>query len=683
METQSMQTMREFIPYNLEKYFFIFFSLSFCSLVSANEDAETFFNQPKPIYAKPNDLLGWIDGRNIESLNGEWRYIVDPLRNGLPGESFFSDFPTNKLPQSEYELVEYDFANAPTINVPGDWNSQKENLFFYQGGVWYYKEFEYNKAKDEVVHLYFEGSNFSTKVFLNGKSIGGFDAGYTSFDFEVTDAIKDGPNYLMVFVDAALHSNSVPTQKTDWWLYGGLVGDVLLVRLPQAHILNAQIQLNKVNPKIIDIHIIGNELLAGESITLSIPDLEIKKEYSLNDDAEARDQIPFTGQYWDIGSPKLYKVILETKDESIEESIGFRSIATKGSEIYLNNKPIKLQGISSHAEPIGAEGFAFSKEHFKNILAEVSKLGGNFLRAAHYPYSRHLAKEADKLGILLWEEIPVYWNINWQNQQTFEIASQQLSRMISRDWNRASVAIWSVGNETPYSESRMKFLTGLIDTARDLDDSRLVSAALLGGSAKDFQNLILAIASLGLESDIPTPTEKMILKGLVEKFNMQNNSFKGLAITLDDPIGQYLDIVALNEYFGWYYSVFLAPQIQISEKTFRLLMLELLPEIRINNVFSKPIHLSEFGAGAKFGKSGEGIWTESYQAMVYKAQIAMIKNNQDTIQGYSPWILKDFRSMMRPLAGIQDYYNRKGLMDENGNKKKAYYHLQKFYETGQ
>ena len=98
METQSMQTMREFIPYNLEKYFFIFFSLSFCSLVSANEDAETFFNQPKPIYAKPNDLLGWIDGRNIESLNGEWRYIVDPLRNGLPGESFFSDFPTNKLP---------------------------------------------------------------------------------------------------------------------------------------------------------------------------------------------------------------------------------------------------------------------------------------------------------------------------------------------------------------------------------------------------------------------------------------------------------------------------------------------------------------------------------------------------------------------------------------------------------
>ena len=376
-------------------------------------------------------------------------------------------------------------------------------------------------------------------------------------------------------------------------------------------------------------------------------------------------------------------MILESKDESIEESIGFRTIATKGSEIYLNNKPIKLKGISSHAEPIGIKGFAFSSEHFKSILAEVRKLRGNFLRAAHYPYSRHLAKEADKAGILLWEEIPVYWNINWQNNQTFETASQQLSRMISRDWNRASVAIWSVGNETPYSENRMEFLTGLIDKARALDDSRLVSAALLGGSAKDFQNFILAIASLGLESEIPTPTEKMILKGLVEKFNMQNNSFKGLAITLDDPIGQYLDIVALNEYFGWYYSVFLAPQIQISEKTFRLLMLELLPEIRINNVFSKPIHLSEFGAGAKFGKSGEGIWTESYQAMVYTAQIAMIKNNPDTIQGYSPWILKDFRSMMRPLAGIQDYYNRKGLMDENGNKKEAYYQLQKFYETGE
>ena len=195
-----------------------------------------------------------------------------------------------------------------------------------------------------------------------------------------------------------------------------------------------------------------------------------------------------------------------------------------------------------------------------------------------------------------------------------------------------------------------------------------------------FQNLILAIAFLGLESEIPTPTEKIIFKGLIEKFNVQDNSNRGLIITLDDPIGQYLDIVALNEYFGWYYSVFLAPQIQISEKTFRLLMLELLPEIRINNLFSKPIHLSEFGAGAKFGKSGEGIWSDSDRSVVYKTQIAMIKNNPDTIQGYSPWILKDFRSMMRPLAGIQDYYNRKGLMDENGNKKEAYYYLQKFYD---
>ena len=156
----------------------------------------------------------------------------------------------------------------------------------------------------------------------------------------------------MVFVDTALDSSSVPTQKTDWWLYGGLVGDVLLIKLPKAHIQNAKVQLNKFDPDKIDIHIIGNELLAGQSITLSIPELAIKQEYSLNDDAEVRDQIPFTGQYWDIGSPKLYKVILESKDESIEDSIGFRTIATKGSGIYLNNKPIKLKGISSHAEPI-------------------------------------------------------------------------------------------------------------------------------------------------------------------------------------------------------------------------------------------------------------------------------------------------------------------------------------------
>lgn len=651
----------------------------FLSFNLSAETADDFFNRPKPIYQEPDPIIGWIDSRKIQSLNGSWNYIIDPLKNGLPGESFFNDFPTNKIAQSDYELVEYNFLNAPLINVPGDWNSQHENLLFYQGAIWYYKKFEYTKNLDEITHLYIEGSNFLTKIFLNGNPVGEFKAGYTAFNFDITPELTNGTNHLMIFVDANLDRNSVPTYKTDWWLYGGLVGDVMLVSLPKAHIKNARIQLSKQNDKKINIDIYGSSDLAGKEINLSIPELNISKDFVMDADFRVKEEIQFTGEVWDIDNPKLYKVILATAFERLEDNIGFRNITTKGEIIYLNNKPIRLKGISSHAEPIGAQGFAFSAEHFDGILNEVVNLGGNFLRAAHYPYSRHLAKEADKAGILLWEEIPVYWNINWENENTYQIAYEQLSRMISRDWNRASVAVWSVGNETPYSESRMKFLTKLINEARKLDDTRLLSAALLGGSAEDFQNLLYAIAAVGIHSDIPSKDEKIVLQTFLSIFQGVDPASSSLSINLDDPIGKYLDIVALNEYFGWYYAVFLAPQIKISEKTFRLLMLELLPTIKFSNIFNKPIHLSEFGAGAKLNFVEGGIWSEEYQAKVYKAQISMIKNNMATIQGYSPWILKDFRSMMRPLAGIQDFYNRKGLIDENGNKKQAYDVLQEFY----
>ena len=664
----------------------IFNNILFLSLLMVGshahaETADDFFNRPQIKYAQPQNLLGWIDSRKQISLNGEWNYIVDPLKNGLPGESFFSDFASNKKPQSAFELIEYDFANAPKIRVPADWNSQYENLFFYQGGLWYHKEFEHELTNNERTHLYIEGSNFATKVFLNGKPIGEFLAGYTAFDFDISEAVKEGLNTLIVFVDAALDKNTVPTYKTDWWLYGGIIGDVSIVSLPEAFVRNAKVQLNKLNANLIDVFIEGNINLANQAVVVKVPELGIDRQFQFNEFGLMSAQIPFTGNYWDLDNPKLYEVIIETKFESIKDQIGFRTIEIVDNEIMLNKKPIIFKGISSHAEPIAEKGIAFSSNHFNKILAEVSELGGNFLRAAHYPYSRHLAKEADRLGILLWEEIPVYWNINWNNEQTYAIANQQLTRMVSRDWNRASVVVWSVGNETPYSENRMKFLSRLIDETRELDNSRLLSAALLGGSAQDFQNLIVAIAALGMQSDIPTPREKIILEQVLKNFETSNNHQHKLIINLDDPIGHKLDIVALNEYFGWYYSVFLAPQINISEKTFRLLMLQLLPEIKLQNSFNKPIHLSEFGAGAKYGIEGEGIWSENYQAMVYTAQIEMIKNNQDTVKGYSPWILKDFRSMMRPLSGIQDFYNRKGLMDEKGNKKDAYYILQSFYNS--
>src|SRR4030095_4267741 len=87
-------------------------------------------------------------------------------------------------------------------------------------------------------------------------------------------------------------------------------------------------------------------------------------------------------------------------------------------------------------------------------------------------------READRMGIMVWSEIPVYWTILWENPATFENAQAQLSEMIARDKNRAAIIIWSVANETPLGDTRLTFLKKRIERARSLDSTRLISAAL-------------------------------------------------------------------------------------------------------------------------------------------------------------------------------------------------------------
>jgi beta-glucuronidase len=347
----------------------------------------------------------------------------------------------------------------------------------------------------------------------------------------------------------------------------------------------------------------------------------------------------------------------------------------------LNGEPVKLKGISTHEEPIGRDGVAYSRSDMRELFSEAKQLGANFVRAAHYPYSRHAAKVADELGLLLWEEVPIYWNINWQNPETLEIARDQVSRLVERDWNRVSVVVWSVANETQFSQPRMAFLKRLIDDIRSLDSSRLISAALLGDTERELQHVAAHLAAYGLVSDIPSEAEKQIFRQVLSGAGENAPELHGrFNLVITDPLGHLVDLVSYNEYFGWYYAPFIADQTGVSERTLRKLMLEFMPNVTLGSVFNKPMFISEFGAGAKAGKRGEGVWTEDYQAEVYRAQIKMIVNSPQ-VQGMTPWILKDFRAMLRTLGGIQDFRNRKGLIDENGRRKEAYRVLQDFYAS--
>jgi len=108
------------------------FFITFLTLSLAAQDTEEFFSRPAPNYPSHDPLLGWIDSRNSLTLNGKWHYIVDPMNNGLPEESFFGGFPANKTQKNNLERVEFSFEDAETMNVPGDWNSQMKIYFFIE-----------------------------------------------------------------------------------------------------------------------------------------------------------------------------------------------------------------------------------------------------------------------------------------------------------------------------------------------------------------------------------------------------------------------------------------------------------------------------------------------------------------------------------------------------------------------
>src|SRR5262249_58216492 len=118
-----------------------------------------------------------------------------------------------------------------------------------------------------------------------------------------------------------------------------------------------------------------------------------------------------------------------------KDQIGFRSIETKGTEILINGKPLFLRGVCIHEEAPLRSGRANSREDARTLLGWARELGVNFVRLAHYPHNEYMIREADRMGIMVWSEIPVYWTIQWENQATFEKELNQMHEEIEREKN--------------------------------------------------------------------------------------------------------------------------------------------------------------------------------------------------------------------------------------------------------
>lgn len=576
--------------------------------------------------------------RKGQTLNGRWNYIVDVYETGYynyrwephdgsenPGAGAFF---LNEKPETKLDLVEYDFDMAPTLLVPGDWNSQEDKLFFYEGTVWYKKSFDiedFDASKRYFLH--FGAVNYRADVYVNGKKLGSHKGGFTPFDFEMTDVVNSKDNFVIVRVDNKRAKDEVPTLNTDWWNYGGITRDVTIYELNTTFIKDYQIQLDENDKELVKGFVqLDGDAKSNVDIEVSIPELKVNKTFTTNESGYA--EVKFLAkkvQYWSDTNTKLYDVSLSINQDRVSDKIGFRMIKTQGSDILLNGKKVFLKGISIHEESVMRGGRAYSMEDARVLLGWAKELGCNFVRLAHYPHNENMVRLADEMGLLVWEEIPVYWTIEWGNPETYKKAEKQLTELISRDKNRASVIIWSMANETPMSDARLEFLTKLVEKTRSLDGQRLISAALEDHGKQEDQNIMV----------------------------------------VEDPFAEVVDILSFNQYYGWYGGD-----------------IENIKNIRWEIDMDKPIIISEFGAGALQGYHADSLtrWSEEFQELLYKETLPTLAKIPQ-LSGITPWILTDFRSPRRMLIPYQDGWNRKGLISETGNKKKAFFTLQDFYKN--
>ena len=579
-------------------------------------------------------LLVGVDHRSTTSLDGDWHYLVDQP----PSKALYSS--EGKVRDNSYALNthpnissgphndEYDFATASTLKVPGDWNTQEPTLFRYEGVVWYQRDFNFQAPAGTRTFLHIGAANYKSYVWVNQMRICDHEGGFTPFDCEVTAALNPGSNFVVIAVDSTRDVDGIPSDTYDWFNYGGLTRDVSLVNVPSAFIDDYDVHLkHRSTFSVADattlsgyVHVEG--VPAGTPVTLRIPEAGVETTIRTDSGGVAPFDVKASKlDLWSPETPKLYRVVISSGRDSLTDEIGFRDIRVDGTRILLNGKAIFLQGANMHAEAPYRTGRVDSQEDVDHIFGFLKDLNANFVRLCHYPHDERMERTADRRGVMVWSEIPLWQHISFEKPEVYTKAALMLNEMIRRDRNKASVILWSVSNETPNNPTRTQFLTNLANEARKLDSTRPVASALLGPRAKGFE------------------------------------------MVQNDPLAAALDVIGQNEYVGWYEG-----RPEDADK-----MHWTLPD--------KPVLMSEFGAEAKAGNHGgkNDRWTEEQEANVYDHQFVMLSKIPQ-LRGLVPWVLMDFRSPTRNIPRLQDGFNRKGLISEDGKKKEAFFTVQKVYE---
>lgn len=563
-----------------------------------------------------------MTGRNKLSLNGSWQVIIDPLDAGE-----WKQVWQEKKPSAKTDFIEYSFEGGPYLTVPGDFNSQLKELEIYEGVVWYKRQFRTVKKQGKRYFLYVGAVNYKAGIFFNGIKLGSHEGGFTAFQFEVTSLLREDHNTVIVKADNRRSQNGIPGNGYDWFNYGGITRDVVLIETEPTFISDYSIQLEKGSTGTVSAWIKLDGADAERSVRLTIPAINYSCELHTNKQGFARISFKAGLKLWSPQCPERYHVVLENGGEKLIDTIGFRSIEVKGTDIWLNGQPIFIKAVNIHEENPFTQSRCANEGDALLLLSAAKELGCNMVRLAHYPHNESAIRLAEKMGLMVWSEIPVYQHINFSGSRVAGKIETMQREMIARDRNRCAVIIWALSNETyPGTPGRNTTLINQTKICRELDSTRLI----------------------------------------VHVANTQGYSKN--VFTVWDTMYNYSDIVAVNEYIGWYQPWQGKPG-----------------DTKWTTAFpGKPVFIAEFGAEALYGYTtgnfgDTSAWTEAYQKQVYENQIRMFYNIPG-LCGVCPWLLFDYRSPVRMNQVYQKGYNRKGLLSEKGHKKSAWQVISNYYK---
>ena len=493
----------------------------------------------------------------------------------------------------------------------------------YKRQVWYGRSFDTPKTDGKRLFLYFGAVSYRSKIYLNGEKIASHEGGFTPFQVEITDKVKQKDNFLVVKVNNTRTTDAIPAMSFDWWNYGGITRDVMLVSVPQSYIKDHFIQLDKVQSNLIRAKVTLSEAKPGINVQVAIPELGIRQNMTTDANGIAQATIKTKKlQRWSPDAPKLYDVTITSESDRLNEQIGFRNLYVKGEDIYLNDQPIFLRSISFHEEIPQRRGRAFSEADATMLLSEAKELGANMIRLAHYPQATYMYDLMDKYGIVTWAEIPFvgpggYADKGFVDQPSFrENGKEQLKEMIRQHYNHPSICFWGLFNELKeQGDNPVEYIKELNAMAHREDPTR------------------------------PTTS----------------------ASNQDGALNFITDHIAWNRYDGWYGATpaTLATWLDATHKNH--------PEIKIA--------ISEYGAGASIYHQQDSLvqtvpgswWHPENWQTEYHIQNWKIINERPYVWASFVWNMFDFGAAHR-MEGDRSGINDKGLVTHDRKiKKDAYY----------